>query len=65
MKYLLIHSICKQSYTNIEILCVNNGSTDDSQVILEYYANRDNRIKILNSNIPNLAQARNIGLQKA
>ena len=60
-----LDSICKQSYTNIEILCVNNGSTDDSQVILEYYANRDNRIKILNSNIPNLAQARNIGLQKA
>ena len=40
-------SICHQTLENIEIICVNNGSTDNSQKILEYYAKRDTRIILM------------------
>ena len=42
-KYLrkCLDSLINQSYENIEILCVNDGSTDDSQIILEEYAKKD------------------------
>ncbi|MBP3499275.1 MAG: glycosyltransferase family 2 protein [Akkermansia sp.] len=47
-KYLrkCLDSICNQTYRNLEILCVNDGSTDSSAAILEEYAARDKRIKI-------------------
>ena len=65
-KYLgnTLDSVCGQSYPDLEILCVNDGSTDDSLSILESYAARDSRIKIFTK--PNegkgAASARNLGL---
>ncbi len=44
-----IKSLISQSYKNIEIICVNDGSTDNSLDILNSYAKKDKRIKIINN----------------
>jgi len=43
-----IEGVLSQTYDNFEFILVNNGSTDDSNVICEKYANQDDRIKIIN-----------------
>ena len=43
-----LDSIVNQTLSNIEIICVNDGSTDSSLQILECYANKDNRIQLIN-----------------
>lgn len=43
-----LDSIVNQTLSNIEIICVNDGSTDSSLQILECYANKDKRIKVIN-----------------
>jgi len=48
-----------------EILAVNDGSTDESSVILEEYKNRDNRIKVLTQPNQGLSMARNNGIDAA
>ena len=52
-----IESILNQSYSNIEFIIVNDGSTDRSLQIMEFYAKKDNRIIILDQE--------NIGLTKS
>ncbi len=66
-KYLrkCLDSICGQTYRNLEILCVNDGSTDGSPAILEEYAARDSRIKVFTQANAGLAAARNTGLAHA
>lgn len=63
-KYLrkCLDSICGQTYRNLEIICVNDGSPDNSATILEEYAARDERIKVLTQPNAGLAAARNAGL---
>lgn len=60
-----LDSICTQSYRNLEILCVNDGSTDNSAEILEEYAAKDSRIKIFTQENAGLSAARNTGLKHA
>ena len=60
-----IDSICNQSYQNWELLCVNNGSTDDSEDILNYYSYRDSRIRTCRQDEPNQRIARNWGIDHA
>lgn len=60
-----LDSICAQSYRNMEILCVNDGSTDNSAEILAEYAARDSRIKVIYQPNAGLAAARNTGLEHA
>ncbi len=43
-----LQSICDQTLSNIEIICVNDGSTDSSGDIIAEYADRDSRIKCIN-----------------
>ncbi len=57
-----LDSIISQSFSNIEIICVNDGSTDSSPEILEKYALFDNRIKIINKKHNGTASARNTGI---
>lgn len=66
-KYLsrCLDSICGQTYQNLELLCVNDGSTDGSASILEEYAAKDPRIHIFNQPNAGPATARNTGLQHA
>ena len=66
-KYLrkCLDSICGQTYRNLEILCVNDGSTDGSAAILEEYADRDKRIKVFRQKNAGLSAARNTALEVA
>lgn len=43
-----LDSIIGQSYTNLEIILVNDGSTDNSQKICERYTTQDNRVFLIN-----------------
>lgn len=60
-----IKSIMKQSFKNIEIICVNDGSTDSSLKILEELQKKDKRIVIIDKKNSGVCSARNIGLEKA
>ena len=60
-----LDSICNQSFKNIEIICVNDGSTDNSANILDEYASKDDRIKVLSQANQGLAASRNNGLVEA
>lgn len=60
-----IESILSQSYKNIELILVNDGSTDDSIHICEYYSKIDNRIKIINQSNMGVSSARNAGIKAA
>ena len=60
-----IESIIKQTYENLEILIVNDGSTDTSGDICEYYAQKDNRIIIIHQKNQGLSMARNNALEIA
>ncbi|MBQ8464939.1 MAG: glycosyltransferase [Alphaproteobacteria bacterium] len=60
-----LNSVANQTLKEIEIICVNDGSTDNSLQILEEYANKDKRIKIINQKNQGLSGARNSGLKIA
>jgi glycosyltransferase involved in cell wall biosynthesis len=62
-----LDSIINQTLREIEIICVNDGSTDNSLAILEEYALRDTRFRIFSKANEGLggASARNLGLEKA
>lgn len=58
-------SIVNQDYTNLEIILVNDGSTDNSLEIAESYAKSDKRIKLISTVNNGLGAARNIGMAHA
>lgn len=61
-----IESVLQQTYSNLEIICVNDGSSDNSGHILEQFASRDDRITVIHhKQNQGLAFARNTGLQQA
>ena len=60
-----IESILRQSFQNLEILLVNDGSIDNSRQICEAYANKDKRIKIIDKENGGLSDARNVGIKAA
>lgn len=57
-----IESICKQTYRELEIILVDDGSTDDSAYICDEYAKQDSRIKVLHKKNEGLVNARKDGL---
>lgn len=60
-----LDSICNQTLKEIEIICVDDGSTDNSLMILHDYESRDNRIKVLTQKNQYAGVARNHGMQYA
>lgn len=66
-KYLAecLESVINQSYANIEIICVNDGSTDSSPQILQLYAKKDERIRVISQSNHGLSMARNTGIEHA
>ena len=60
-----LDSVLAQTETNIEIICVNDGSTDGSRTILEDYSKLDERIRIIDKENEGLSSARNSGLDAA
>lgn len=66
-KYLkrCLDSVINQSYKNIEILLINDGSTDNSLRICERFAKEDNRIKVFSERNFGVSSARNLGINKS
>lgn len=66
-KYLekCLDSLISQTLRNIEIICINDGSTDNSFSIIKNYAARDNRIIIINKKNTGYGDSMNQGLSKA
>ncbi len=60
-----LDSVLTQTLTSIEIICVNDGSKDNSLSILEEYKSKDSRISILSKPNGGLGSARNTGISKA
>ena len=66
-KYLreTLNCICNQTYRNLDILCINDGSTDSSLAILEEFAAADPRIRIISQPNEGPASARNAAIDNA
>ena len=61
---LCLDSLLKQTLQEIEIICVNDGSSDGSLAILEKYQQKDARIRIISQKNGGLSAARDTGLEK-
>lgn len=60
-----LESLIHQTYTNLEIILVDDGSTDNSLEICQEYAKKDKRIKVIHKENGGLSTARNAGLDVA
>ncbi|MDE4078785.1 glycosyltransferase family 2 protein [Methanosphaera sp. Vir-13MRS] len=58
-----LDSLLNQSFTDIEIICVDDGSTDNSLKILKSYANKDDRVRVFTQENNGAGAARNLGLK--
>ncbi len=58
-------SVCSQTLREIEIICVDDGSTDSSPVILKEFASRDHRIRVISQENQGRLSARNVGIHSA
>lgn len=59
------NSLCNQTYTNIEIILVDDGSTDHSGRICDMLACKDDRIRVIHKKNGGLSDARNAGIEEA
>ncbi|HGP8758044.1 TPA: glycosyltransferase family 2 protein [Streptococcus pneumoniae] len=66
-KYLVecVESLRKQTYSNIEIILVDDGSTDASIEICDEFAEKDSRVKVFHKKNEGVAVARNFGIQQS
>ena len=66
-KYLkkCINSVINQSHKNLEIILIDDGSTDKSGIILDEYAKIDERIKVYHKKNGGLSSARNYGIKRS
>lgn len=66
-KYLgyCINSVLSQTYTNLEVILVNDGSTDASLKICRNYAAIDERVKVIDTSNGGVSRARNLGIESA
>lgn len=60
-----IESVLRQKFEDIELLLVNDGSTDQSGLICDQYAKMDNRIKVIHKENTGVSDTRNIALDSA
>ncbi len=60
-----LESVINQTYKDLEIVLVDDGSTDSSGDICEDFARRDNRVRVVHKENGGLSSARNAGLQAA
>ena len=66
-KYLhrCINSVLSQSYTDFELLLIDDGSTDKSGKICDEYAREDDRVRVFHKENGGVSSARNLGLDNA
>ena len=66
-KYLdrCVESIVNQTYKNLEIILVNDGSPDNCPKMCDEWANKDNRIKVIHKKNGGVSSARNVGIDNA
>ena len=60
-----IYSVCRQTYTNLQIILVDDGSTDRSSQICDEFSRMDERIQVIHKTNGGLSSARNEGLSQA
>lgn len=60
-----VDSICRQTYSNLEIILVDDGSTDGTGALCDKLAVEDDRIKVIHKENGGASSARNLGLQEA
>ena len=60
-----LDSVIAQTYHNLEILLIDDGSTDDSGGLCDEFARNDLRFKIIHIKNQGVSHARNIGIKKA
>lgn len=58
-----LKSIVEQTYSKLEIICVDDGSTDGSDLILDMFAQRDLRVRVIHKENGGESSARNVGLK--
>ncbi|MCI8466438.1 MAG: glycosyltransferase [Lachnospiraceae bacterium] len=66
-KYLgkCLQSLCEQTLSDIEILCINDGSTDASKTIIESFCLKDSRVKMIDKKNTGYGNSMNIGMDQA
>lgn len=62
---MLVDSVLAQSYTNFELLLIDDGSKDSSPQIIDQYAEQDSRVKVIHKVNGGVSSARNCGLDHA
>lgn len=60
-----IKSVLNQTLTDIEIICVDGGSTDGTLDIIQQYVKKDNRVKLIHSDIKSYGYQMNLGIKEA
>ncbi|MDY3337629.1 glycosyltransferase family 2 protein [Riemerella anatipestifer] len=60
-----LRSISNQTYRNIEIIVINDGSTDSSGAICDRYAMTDSRVRVIHKSNGGLSNTRNVGIENA
>ena len=60
-----LDSILNQTYTNLQIILVDDGSTDESPAICDSFAQKDSRIQVIHQENGGLSAARNAGIERA
>lgn len=66
-KYLdeCLDSLLRQTHRDIEAICIDDGSTDDSPQLLDSWATRDSRVKVIHQDNHGVSYSRNVGLDHA
>ncbi|WP_165054775.1 MULTISPECIES: glycosyltransferase family 2 protein [unclassified Adlercreutzia] len=60
-----LESLCGQTYSNLEIICVDDGSSDNSLDVLRKWEQRDSRVKVISQTNKGVSRARNEGMRQA
>ena len=62
---ICIRSVLQQTYTNLELILVDDGSTDGSGKVCDQYVDQDTRVKVIHKENGGVSSARNRGIENA